>query len=207
MRVNFQLGGTNLKQRIAQFVGPIVLGILRLRIMKQINSDAKSQNLNRRTFAQFGGLHQRNIFNIDQTNSYLIGCFFFLFIDNTLITFFQLFGANMDKKQRYFIYNLLWILSVNIFFCVFIPVKHILLSRDSLPSLWCSPKLVRRTKFYVLQPVISPRRSECVVDNQKMVQKNFVFLRKLSLKNTIQALRVHRLDQNYSTIQMDYLHN
>ena len=136
LKMNFQLGETNLKQRIAQLIGQAVLGILRFRFMKIITRYVKGQNLNRRTFAQFGGKHQRNVFNIKQTNSYLFVCFCLLLLDNTLITFYQLLRLKIDENTRFVIHNLLWIISMNIFFGIFIPVKHILLSRQCLPSLY-----------------------------------------------------------------------
>ena len=198
LRSNLQLGEMNLKQRIAEFAGQIVMGFLRYRFMAMVTRYVEGQNLNMRTFAQFGGTRNRNIFTIRQTNSYLLVCTFLIHLDNALITFFQIFKSKLDNNSRFIIHNLLWILSLNLFYGIYVPLKHIIQSRESLPSLWLTTKLIKSKKFYVRKPLITPRRSDSRLEFFRETHTgSFMYLTKYSLENN-RHLTIHTLDQNYS---------
>ena len=131
-----------------------------MKFMRIVLSYKNGQNLHGRTFAQFGGNHMRNIMTGAQTIKYFLVCALFLMLENMLIIAFRLYPDIFDARLRFIFHNTLWILFLDVFFGLYVPIRHILLSRNALPSLWLvldeNPKLT--TNFYVHDVRLSPRR-------------------------------------------------
>ena len=83
---------------------------------------------------------------------------FTVFLDNASIIFFQLYRDTLDKNTQFLIHNFIWVMSIEGFFGIYLPLKHLILSRDSLPGLWLDYKAPQMTQFYTREPSISPRR-------------------------------------------------
>ena len=111
-----------------------------------------------KTFSQFGGNHNRNLFTAQQTSSYLKIMTLILILDNGLITCMQSYPDYLDRHTRFILHNMLWVVSGELFFGIYIPLKHLILSRNSLPGLWWEESQVQEN-FYVRQPKLSPRSS------------------------------------------------
>ena len=158
MRIDFQLDETNLKQRLLSCCSPILLTQYILRMEKRMTDYTKGQNLNMKTLSQFGGKHQRNILTAKQTKFYYLLIPSFFIMDNLLIIFFQVYSDKLDKNTRFYIHNFIWVMFIDCFFCFYVPLKHLLLSRESMPSLWLDGEPERIIKFYTRQPSMIPRR-------------------------------------------------
>ena len=146
------------KQRIGMCFKSLVMAIFTYRFMKMINSYVKGQNLEMQTFSQFGGKHQRNLFTVKQNLSYLLVVLCRPALDTGLTILFKLYKEQLDKTNQFIIYNLFWVGFIEVFFGIYVPVKHIILSRDLLPGLWWDDKIVQTSNFYVSKPSMSPRR-------------------------------------------------
>ena len=72
MKIDFELDETNIKQRIYTFIIPLVLTIFLVRFSKSMKNCVKRQNLNMKTFSQYLGKHQRNIFTAKETLCYFL---------------------------------------------------------------------------------------------------------------------------------------
>ena len=187
MRIDFKLE-ENIKQIIFCFITPLYFAIYIVRSMKKIKDYVKGQNLKMKTFSQFGGTHQRNIFSAKQTSSYFFVCTLFLILDNALIILFHLYREKLDKDNQFLIHNFIWILTIEGFFGLYVPVKHIILSREFLPGLWWDNTTVQTNKFYVSKRSLSPRRhlgdSLQVMDKSEKTNKNnFSYVNKTSKIN------------------------
>ena len=138
---------------------------------------------------------------MEQTNFYHFICICLLLMDNTLIILFQIFRLHLEKNTQFLFHNLLWVISLDIFFGLYVPLKHIILSRHSLPSLWWSSTSVKIVQFYVRPPCISPRRSVARESHEKSDKQHpFVFLRKSSKNKRLHTKfrnRVKPLDQTF----------
>ena len=200
LREEFQLGEMNMKQRITSLVGQVVLLILRFRFMDMIARYVKGQNLNMRTFAQFGGTQQRNIFSINQTSFYLLICILSILLDNAFITFFQLYRPELHKNTKFLIHYLVWIVLLHFFFSIYVPIRHIIMSRQCLPSLWVTmtTEAVNNTpKFYVRQPSFIPRRNEVMMKEINMDhQRPFSYVSKSLFKNKAHIVHVQPVNKN-----------
>ena len=118
----------------------------------------KRQNLKMKTFSQFGGKHQRNLFTVKQNLSYMLVVLCRPALDTGLTIISELYKEKLDKTNQFIIYNLFWVGYVELFFGIYVPVKHIMLSRDLLPGLWWDDKIVPPSSFFVSKPSMSPRR-------------------------------------------------
>jgi hypothetical protein len=188
MRIDFKLEEMNIKQRIFSFIVPLFFAINIVRSMKKIKDYVKGQNLKMKTFSQFGGTHQRNIFSAKQTSSYFFVCTLLVILDNALIILFQLYKEKLDKDNQFLIHNFIWVLTIEGFFGLYVPVKHIILSREFLPGLWWDNTTVQTNKFYVSKRSLSPRRhlgdSLQVMDKSEKTNKNnFSYVNKTSKIN------------------------
>ena len=118
----------------------------------------KGQNLKFKTFSQFGGKHQRNMFTAAESSSYLLLVILLMDVDNGVIITFQFFGHLISKNTQFFIHNFIWVIVLDLFFGVYVPVKHIIQSRWKLPELWWDCETLQTSPFYVSTPPMSPRR-------------------------------------------------
>ena len=189
MKIDFKLDEMNSKQRANTFVFPIVIIISTLRYMKKIKNYVKSQNLRMLTFSQFGGKHLRNLFSVTHTSYYLLAYSCFLILDNGMICMLQLYRGQVDKNTQFIIHNMLWVVVQDVFFGLYVPIKHIILSRECLPGLWCDERTVETNKFYVSKQSMSPRRyvkpAVVLTENSERKNKNsFAYLMKSKNKRT-----------------------
>ena len=185
MKIDFQIDKMNTKQRVGGFILPLVMALFSFIFRRMITDYVKGQNLNMTTFSQFGGKNQRNLFTVTQTHSYMLVCLSFAILDNVLIIIFQLYRGQMDKNTQFILHNLLWVAFIELFFGIYVPVKHIILSRECLPGLWWNNRIVQMKKFYVSKQMLCPRRyvepSTVVIQNaQNRNKKAFAYLRKSS---------------------------
>ena len=158
MKIDLQLDIMYAKQRIGMCFKSLVMAIFTYRFMKMINDYVKRQNLKMKTFSQFGGKHQRNLFTVKQNLSYMLVVLCRPALDTGLTLMFELYKEQLDKDNQFIIYNLFWVGYVELFFGIYVPVKHIILSRDLLPGLWWDDKIVPPSNFFVSKPSMSPRR-------------------------------------------------
>ena len=158
MKLDFQLGEMNNKQRFFGFIGPVIFSVFTLRFGRNCNTYVKARNLNMRTFSQFGGTHHRNLFTLRNTRLYMTVILLLVPLDNILIVFFQQNQGIVDKRTQFIIHNIPWLLVCDFFFGIYIPVKHFFSSKHLLPGLWCEIKHVKREKFYVGKTAPTPRR-------------------------------------------------
>ena len=109
-------------------------------------------------FSQFGGKYQRNLFTLIQTRRYLMVCVSLVFLENFVIIMLEVYRKELMKETQFIIYNILWIVLSDIFFGVYVPLKHIFLSRRTLPELWSEYGIVQTSRFYVSKQSFIPRR-------------------------------------------------
>ena len=152
LNIDFKLDEMNTKQRLTTLIVPVIIGIYKVFFSAQMT------NLKMETFSQFGGNQNRNLFTAQQTSSYLKIMTLILILDNGLITCMQVYQEYLDRHTRFILHNILWVVSGELFFGVYIPLKHLFLSRNYLPGLWWEECQVQEN-FYVRQPKMSPRRS------------------------------------------------
>jgi hypothetical protein len=176
-----------------------------------ITDYVKGQCLSLKSFSQFGGSHQRNLLTLKQTNSYLLVCMCLIYLDNGLISLFQLFRFQLDKNTQFIIHSMLWVVSLHIFFGLYVPGKHIILSRHCLPCLWWEDKTVQTNQFYVRQPSMSPRRlvetNLLTKDYSKRGGKKSLAIFKSTRNKTppfLNKIQIHKLDQNFSTTNVKH---
>ena len=158
MKIDFSMDQQNTKLRIIALIFPLTVTFHRFRYTNKIHSYVKRQNLRMETFSQFGGKLRRNLFTLDETNYYLFVCHCFMFSENMLIVILQIYRENVDKDTQFILQNLLWVVFLELFFGIYVPFKHIIQSRECLPSLWFDTKQVKDNEFYVREPCMSPRR-------------------------------------------------
>ena len=164
------------------------------------------------TFSQFGGKHHRNIFTAKETRNYFVFCLFLMVLDNTMIIIMQVFREHVDKDKRFVLYNLLWVSSLELFVGVFIPVKHLIQSRENLPGLWWNRRQDESIKFYVSHQSFVPRRYFESVNNHSFE----IHQRRCSVnvgqslgyqfppmvrKNKLNTVQVHALNPSYSLMK------
>ena len=149
LRMEFTMDKTNLKQRIAGLIFPVLMTIFTWRFKNILTSFVRARNLNMRSFAQFGGSHQRNIFTLEHNWDYFVKFTAFTSADNSLTILFQFFRDQVGPVTRFFIQNFIWVLIINCFFSIYVPLKHLILSKEKLSSLWLNPESVTPSTFYV----------------------------------------------------------
>ena len=131
------------------FFSPLWMTMFCLRFSRIITGYVEGQNLKeKKTFSQFEGKYQRNLFTLIQTRRYLMVCVSLVFLDNFVIIMLELYRKELGKDTQFIIYNILWIVLSDIFFGVFVPLNHIFLSRRTLPELWSKYGIVETSKFY-----------------------------------------------------------
>ena len=192
MKIDFQIDETNLKQRVVGIIAPMVILSFNWRFKKSLSSYTKGKNLRMNTVAQFGGKYQRNLLTAHQTWSYYSKFTAFIIADNALIVVFQIFRNKLDKEIQFIIHNMFWVLILNCFFSVYIPVKHLLLSKEDLPSLWSEVKHVKPSKFYVREYKLIPRRYvyEDQVENGRLNRHFFSYLTSTRSKTKYQCIPI-----------------
>jgi hypothetical protein len=159
LRINFDMDVMNVKQRIISFMSPLVKGIFSLRFLVIMRKYAKGQCLKQKSFAAFNGSHQRNIFTSIQTAQYLGYCFLFVTFDNFVIIIFQTYQTLLSPETIFIIHNSIWCLFLEVFFGIYVPIKHLILSRKHIPSLWYKEKIPSEREFYTHKPELIPRRN------------------------------------------------
>ena len=73
---------------------------------------------------------------------------------------FQSYSDFFDKETRFYVHNFIWIIFVDGFLGFFVPLKHLLMSRKSLPSLWVEDTPRQIGQFYTRPLDMIPRRPE-----------------------------------------------
>ena len=159
MKIEFEMDETNTQHRVYTFIIPLVLTIFLLRFINIMKNYVKRQNLNMGTFSQFGGKNRRNIFTAKETIYYFLFYTFIIFTDNASIVLFQLYRKHLDKNTQFIIHNSIWILTIEGFFGLYVPIKHIFVSRKTLPALWWEAKDSHITQFYVREQEMIPREN------------------------------------------------
>ena len=131
----------------------------------------KSFNTNQVNF-QFGGKHHRNILSMDETLKYFVEVTALILLDNGMIMLFQIFRNKIDTETRFVIHNIIWVSFINLYISVYVPLKHIILSkRETLPSLWLDTEVATPTKFYIREQELVPRR-----DFEQTTMQKFSYL-------------------------------
>ena len=206
MKIDFDLDKMNVKQRILTFIYQIVLGYSQFRYTKMMNDYAKGQNLMSVTFSQFGGKHHRNIFTARETRTYFMLCLILMALDNVMIIIMQVFREHVDKDTRFVLYNFLWVSSLELFIGVFIPVKHLIQSRENLPGLWWNRRQDESIKFYVSQQSVVPRSYVESLNNQRSCSVNVdqslgSQFPPMIRRNKLNTGQVHALNPSYSLMK------
>ena len=159
MKADFQLDEMNSKQRVMIFFFPLWMAVFSLRFSKIITGYLEGQNWKeKKTFSQFGGKYQRNLFTLIQTRRYLMVCVSLVFLDNFVIIMLEVYRKELMKETQFIIYNILWIVLSDIFFGVYVPLKHIFLSRRTLSELCSEYGIVQTSRFYVSKQSFIPKR-------------------------------------------------
>ena len=151
LNIDFKLDEMNTKQRLTTLIVPVIIGIYKVFFSAQMT------NLKMETFSQFGGNQNRNLFTAQQTSCYFNIMTIIFILDNGLIFSMQLYQDYLERETRFILHNLLWV-SFELFFGIYIPVKHLILSRTRLLGLWWERSQVQEN-FYVRKPEVIPRRS------------------------------------------------
>ena len=157
-KIDFQMDQTNGTQRLLSFIFPCIFAIFNFRHKRSMLTYSRGQNLGMKTFSQFGGKHQRNIFTAQQTSNYFIVTTIIVLLENSLIIVFQLNRDQINKDVQFLIHNFIWIFFIECFFGLYVPLKHLLLSRECMPGLWLDEKAIKTSKFYVRNDQMIPRR-------------------------------------------------
>ena len=138
-----------------------------------------------KTFSQFGGTHQRNVFTFQQTYLYLVVVMALVLLDNLFILILQRQEGKLDKRTQFIIHNFPWVVVCEIFVGIYIPIKHIFSSRHHMPSLWWESKEVNDSNFYVRKGSLIPRRDfEPSLETVKSEgqERSFAYMRRHSFK-------------------------
>ena len=129
-----------------------------MRFLTNVWKFTKKQNLNMRTFSQYGGTSNRNLYTLRQTYTYYVVIVLWSFSDNVFIVVSHFFDKKMDGKTSFLIHNVLWLILIDFFFGILIPIKHIITSKNSLPVLWHSVAQSQEKRFFLSLRSIEPRR-------------------------------------------------
>ena len=156
MNLEFPMERTNLKQRMITLICPLIMTITNIKFKISLSQFIKGRNLNMRSFAQFGGKNPRNIMSLDQTFKYFMRVIAFIIMDNILILLFQIFRNQINPETRFVLHNILWISFMNFYISVYVPLKHIILSKET--SLWTDKEVVTPSNFYLREQELVPRR-------------------------------------------------
>ena len=179
MKLDFQLDKNNVKYRVKQGATHFLIMVFTLLKRRNIGGFVKDHNLSQSTFAQFGGKQNRNLFTASQNIFYLLVCISLAFVDNGLIMALEWYSGKIDKHTQFIIHNCLWVAYIDLFFGLFVPLKHIIQSRESLPELWWESKRNESPKFYVRRHSIHPRRYSSINSDESI----FLSLSKLGAKD------------------------
>ena len=110
------------------------------------------------SLAQFGGTHHRNIFTASQNFSYVLVCISFAFIENGFMIILQNYPGYINKRTQSTAHNLLFLFICDFFLGFFLPLKHMMTSREKMPELWMEIKSTKDSEFHVHKPSFIPRR-------------------------------------------------
>ena len=110
------------------------------------------------TMAQYGGRHLRNIFTAAQNFSYVLVCIAFAFLENGFMIILQNYPGYIDKRTQSAAHNLLFLIICDFFLGFFLPLQHLMTSREKIPELWVDTKSSKDPEFHVRKPVFIPRR-------------------------------------------------
>ena len=132
MKINFSLDSMNIKQRIISFMSPAVKAIFSFRLLFLMKKYAKGQCLSQTSFVCFTWSYQRNLLTSMQTAQYLGYCLAF---DNILIIIFQEYSTFLGPDAIFIIHNLVWSPFLDVFFGIYVSIKHLVLSRRHCPGL------------------------------------------------------------------------
>ena len=185
MKLDFQLGEMNNKQRFYWMIGPLLFLFFIFRFRKYCKDFVKAKNLKMKTLSQFGGTYHRNLFTFQQTHLYLVVILALILLDNLFIIIFQRYEGKLDKRTQFIIHNFPWVFVCEFFFGIYIPIKHIFSSRYHMPSLWWESKKANDSNFYVRKDKLIPRRDfEPSLETVKSEgqERSFAYMRRHSFK-------------------------
>ena len=63
---------------------------------------------------------------------------------------------NIDRNTSFLIYNAIWIILVDLFFGIFVPIKHIIISYKTLPVLWNRMEVCPEKEFFTNMQRLEP---------------------------------------------------
>ena len=142
-------------------------------MQNNIRRFVKDRNLSLSTFGQFGGAYNRNLFTASQNICYLLVCISLVFLDNGLILAFEYHYGQVEKHTQFIAHNFLWVAYIEFFFGLYVPLKHIIHSRECLPELWWESTTEESSQFYVRKYSIHPRRYSTMSLSKTSDPRNF----------------------------------
>ena len=129
-----------------------------LRFVMNIWNYSSNQNLNMRTFSQYGGTYNRNLYTLNQTYIYFLVTIVWVFFDNVLVVVLQFMKSEIDENTCFLLHNAPWLVLIDLFFGIVVPIKHIINSRKSFPVLWQTRERCQKKSFFMSVTTIEPRR-------------------------------------------------
>ena len=173
------------------------------RYKKNAMDFVKRQNLNMRTFAQFGGKYHRNLFTLEHVSHYLFVIVTHNILDNILITVFQHQDGYIDKDTQFILHNIQWFCVFDIYFSIYLPLKHIFRSRQHLPGLWWKENHSQDHHFFIRQHVLQPRRDFIPFLCQNQRKTKFSYIKRGFLKRSRRNLFEKYQPCSYKVVRKD----
>ena len=189
----------NLKQRILGFLIPFIHAIFWIRFLSSIKTSLNEHCRNKKNFAALGGDHQRNVITLSQTAWYLSYSFCFIAADNIIIIICEIYQKELSKETIFIIHNMLWVFVVDIFFGLYLPLKHLALTWNNMPSLWFKERnLSNASPFYIKEPELTPRRNSFpIVYTCESIWTKYKLK---DITNSIKRKENHNLRKNHTTL-------
>ena len=177
------------KMNIITFMIIFIQLFFSLRYIMNIKKYLKRQNLNMRTFSQLGGTARRNLYTLGQTYIYFSVCVLWYFFENLFIETLQYFDDQLGRRKSFIIYNVLWIFIVDLFFGLFVPIKHIITSYRTLPVLWNKNEISHEKRFFTNVQRFEPRRDFELNENALNGEEIRRIKRRVEGKENLQTTR------------------
>ena len=137
---------------------------------KMKKNSVRKQCLNMKMFSALGGGKRRNIFTGAETRRYWYVYLASIFIEEFLLMKFLEY-KQIDKDTSAILHNLFWILILGFFFSLYLPINHLIESKENFPELWIKQEKVEISEFYIRKPELEPRRDELIMLKSKSGDK------------------------------------
>ena len=145
---------------LVSFFLTILQFLYMIKFKREIDNYVKSKCLSRRSFACFGGKHRRNVFTMEELVGYEMSLLIFTLVYNILIIYFQ-FYSDKHYRQMYFIaHNVFYVIFVDFYMLVYVPLKHLTISKQSIWPCSQERKENELRSFYVRNPLESFQKSQ-----------------------------------------------